>query len=349
MYMKLLVSLALFLAFLICPAACAEGVRKGLSLAAADALPALFPFFVASALLVRSGLADRLAIIAARPLSVMYGLPPAAAPAVILGLTGGYPVGAATAAELANQGTLTPRDAARVNLFCNCASPGFCIGLVGLGVFGNARTGAVLYAIHISAALLTGLFIARSRQTLPALRTASQSSDMDFPSAFCGAVQQSAGTAITVTAFLTVFSILLELLRPLLDVLPFGYAFTGLLELTNGLSVLPSLTLPTGTKLTLTSFLMGFGGLAVHFQVRAITSPSGLPTGHFTTAKLLHGAIAATLTAMLFRMSPEALEAFAPISQNTPVLVHFGGMATVVIILLSSFAIWAGKRAGNRL
>ncbi len=339
----------LFLAFLIWPAACAEGVHKGLSLAASDALPALFPFFVASALLVRSGLAGRLAIIAARPLSVMYGLPPAAAPAVVLGLTGGYPVGASTAAELANQGTLTPHDAARVNLFCNCASPGFCVGLVGLGIFGSARTGAVLYVIHISSALLTGLFMARSRQHPSALRTAAQSPDMDFPSAFCGAVQQSAGTAITVTAFLTVFSILLELLRPLLGKLPFGYAFAGLLELTNGLSVLPSLPLPIGTKLTLASFLIGFGGLAVHFQVRAITSPSGFPNGHFTTAKLLHGAIAATLTAILFRMSPEALEAFAPTAQNTPVLVHFGDIATIVIILLSAFAIWAGKIAGNRL
>ncbi len=347
--MKLFISLALFLVFLICPAACAEGVRKGLSLAAADALPALFPFFVASALLVRSGLADRLAIITARPLSVMYGLPPSAAPAVILGLTGGYPVGAATAAELASQGTLTPRDAARANLFCNCASPGFCVGLVGLGIFGNARTGAILYVIHISAALLTGLFMARSRQAPAALRTASQPQDMDFPSAFCGAVQQSAGTAITVTAFLTVFSILLELLKPLLEALPFGYAFAGLLELTNGLSVLPSLPLTTGTKLTLASFLTGFGGLAVHFQVRAITSPSGLPTGHFTTAKLLHGSIAATLTAILFRMSPKALEAFAPIEQNTPVLVHFGGFAAIIIILLSALAIWAGKRVGNRV
>ena len=42
--MKLFLSLALFAAFLLCPAACADGVREGLSLAAVQALPALFPF-----------------------------------------------------------------------------------------------------------------------------------------------------------------------------------------------------------------------------------------------------------------------------------------------------------------
>ena len=155
--MKLFFSLALFAAFLLCPAACADGVREGLALAGREALPALFPFFVASGLLVRSGLAERLGRAAARPLARLYGLPPEAAPAVILGLTGGYPVGTATVAELLQQGALSREAAARVNAFCNCASPGFCIGLVGLGVFGSARTGAVLYGIHALSALLTGL------------------------------------------------------------------------------------------------------------------------------------------------------------------------------------------------
>ena len=163
--MKLFLSLALFAAFLLCPSACADGMRDGLSLAAREALPALFPFFVTSALLVRTGFADALGRLAARPLARLYGLPPAAAPAVILGLTGGYPVGAATAAELLQQGALSPKDAARVNSFCNCASPGFCIGLIGLGLFGSARTGAVLYIVHILAALLAGLLTARDRGT----------------------------------------------------------------------------------------------------------------------------------------------------------------------------------------
>ena len=158
--MKLFLSLALFAAFLLCPAACAEGVRDGLSLAAGRALPALVPFFLASGLLVRTGFAETFGRLLARPLARLYRLPPAAASAVLLGLTGGYPVGAATTAELLEQGALRREEAARVNLFCNCASPGFCIGLVGLGVFGSARTGAVLYGIHALSALLAGLLTA---------------------------------------------------------------------------------------------------------------------------------------------------------------------------------------------
>ena len=81
--MKLLLSLALFAAFLLCPTACSDGVREGLSLAAAQALPALFPFFVVSGLLVRCDTA-RLSPLLAKPLARLYGLPPEAAPALVL-------------------------------------------------------------------------------------------------------------------------------------------------------------------------------------------------------------------------------------------------------------------------
>ena len=105
--MKLFLSLALFAAFLLCPAACAEGVHDGLSLAAGRALPALVPFFLASGLLVRTDFAETFGRLLARPLARLYRLPPAAASAVLLGLTGGYPVGAATAAALLEQGALS--------------------------------------------------------------------------------------------------------------------------------------------------------------------------------------------------------------------------------------------------
>lgn len=347
--MKLFLSLALFAAFLLCPAACAEGVRDGLSLAAGRALPALVPFFLASGLLVRTGFAETFGRLLARPLARLYRLPPAAASAVLLGLTGGYPVGAATAAVLLEQGTLRREEAARVNLFCNCASPGFCIGLVGLGVFGSARTGAVLYGIHALSALLAGLLTARdgSPQRLPPNGMLPVHAPREgFAAAFCAAVQQAAATSLTVTAFLAVFSILLRLLAPVLAPIPYGQALAGVIELTNGLDRLTALPLSRGGLVTLASFLLGFGGLAVHFQVRALAAPQDLPMAGFTTAKLLHGAIAALLTALVFRLSPAALAVFAPAVPSTRSWPTAAAALSAFVLL---FAIWGGKRAKNKV
>ena len=348
--MKLFLSLALFAAFLLCPAACAEGVRNGLSLAAGRALPALVPFFLASGLLVRTGFAETFGRLLARPLARLYRLPPAAASAVLLGLTGGYPVGAATAAALLEQGALRREEAARVNLFCNCASPGFCIGLVGLGVFGSARTGAVLYGIHALSALLAGLLTARdgSPQPLPPPKGMLPvcAPREGFAAAFCAAVQQAAATSLTVTAFLTVFSILLRLLAPVLAPIPYGQALAGVIELTNGLNRITALPLSRGGLVTLASFLLGFGGLAVHFQVRALAAPQDLPMAGFTAAKLLHGAIAALLTALVFRLSPAALAVFAPAA---PSARGWPAAAAALSAFVLLFAIWGGKRAKNKV
>ena len=152
-----------------------------------------------------------------------------------------------------------------MNRFCNCASPGFCIGLVGLGVFGSAQAGAMLYGIHIVSALIVGLFSARTPLSAVSQRIHNRNRT-SFPSIFCASVQQAASTALTVTAFLTMFSILLRLLSPVFALLPYGNVLDGMIELTNGLDELTVLTLPRRTRLTLASFLLGFGGLAVQFQ-----------------------------------------------------------------------------------
>lgn len=334
--MSLLLSAALLVAFLLCPAASAEGVRDGLRLAARQALPALFPFFVAGGLLTRSGAAARFSRLAAPLLARLYHLPPAAAPAVVLGLIGGYPVGAATAAALLEQGELSRKDAARVVSFCNCASPGFCVSLCGLAVCGSAKIGAVLYGIHIFAALLTGCVTARrggERDHAVPLRP--DGGKESFAAAFCGAVQDATATSLTVTAFLTIFSVLLALLKPVLQGRPGAAALTGLLELTNGLSSLAETACPLGRLLPLLSLLLGFGGLAVHFQVRAVLAPYSLSLRRFTFGKVLHGGLAAALTALLCRFFPGMLAVSAPIvAVPYPSRGAWGGALALTVVFL---------------
>lgn len=340
--MKFLLTACLLLAFLLCPAACADGVRDGLSLAAGAALPALFPFFVASGLLVRTGAAAPLCRALARPLRALYGLPAAAAPAVVLGLIGGYPVGARATADLLSRREITKEEGERLVSFCNCASPAFCISLCGLALFGSAKTGAILYGIHALAALLAGLLTARGKPCRLRGEPAAKPATEPFARAFCGAVQDAAQTALTVTAFLTIFCVLLRLLAPALAVLPQAGALSGLLELTCGLDRLQDMVLPTSFLLPLVSFLLGFGGLSVHFQAHTLLAPHELCLRRFTLGKLLHGGIAAALTAALLRASPAAMTVFAPAAAPSSPAQDWTG--AIVLILLIVFPFWAGKK-----
>ena len=141
---NLLLSLLLALfaaALLLRPVAAASAAREALALCLKSVLPSLFPFFVLSSLLVAGGGAAALGRALEPMMRPLFRLGGAGAGALVLGLVGGYPVGARTAAELHRRGALSRSEAERLLGFCNNAGPGFILGVCGGTVFGDARAG----------------------------------------------------------------------------------------------------------------------------------------------------------------------------------------------------------------
>lgn len=125
---------------------------KALTLCAGTVIPALFPFMVITGLLVRLGFGQWLAPDMAGLMASLFRLPGCAGSALLLGLVGGYPIGARTAAELYASGDLTRQEAERLLTFCNNSNPVFLISVLGVGVFGSVRAGLWLWLIHVCAA-----------------------------------------------------------------------------------------------------------------------------------------------------------------------------------------------------
>ena len=340
--MRILCVLLLVLPLLF-PGPCAEGVRRGLALAAGSALPALFPFFVAGELLTVSHADRALSRLLAPLLRRIYALPQAGAAPVVLG----YPVGAAVCASLLREGRLSASDARREALFCSCASPGFCIALAGVTLFGSAKTGALLYGIQAVSALLTGIFVSRGTtngQTIPVSPELSDS--RPFSVAFCSAVRHAAAVSLDVTAFLVTFSVVLTLMEPVFSRAPALRLLSGLLELTSGLAALSGAFLPKSTLFVLVSFLLAFGGASVLMQMQAVAAANGLALPGLVRAKLLHGALAAALSAALCRAFPSCVPAFVsarPVS--SPSAVSAGVLAAVTVL----YIFYSGKKRDDTL
>ena len=120
-------------------------------------IPALFPFLVVSRLFVATGSAAALGQLLVPLTRRMLGVSGPGGTAVLLGLLGGYPVGAQTAGELVRTGAVSQQEGQRLLLFCNNCGPAFALGVAGVGCFGSLRAGAWLWLIHVSAAVLTAL------------------------------------------------------------------------------------------------------------------------------------------------------------------------------------------------
>ena len=305
--LALTVGLGLLAALLVNASEAARACREGLLMCARLLIPSLFPFFVLSGFLNRLGLPGLLGSLLAPFASRLFGVSGAGASALLIGLTGGYPAGAAYIADMARSGSVSRQEAERLLAFCNNSGPAFIVGAVGIGVFGSVKIGLILYGVHVLAALLTGLLF---RGKYPCTETQPILLDSADPAlALTESVRQAVSAILSVCGFALCFTVLLTVLdaggalTALCGAIASRFSFepqfvralvTGLFELGSGAAALSGLRACPET-LSLSSFLLGWGGLSVHFQTLGVLSGSDVKGALHLTGRLLSAVFAAVL------------------------------------------------------
>ena len=266
---------------------------EALSLCAKSVIPALFPFLAVSRLLVSLGFGEWISPHLAGVMTPLFHQPGPASSALLLGLVGGYPIGARTAAKLYASGALTRAEAERLLTFCNNSNPVFLISVLGVGVFGSVRAGLWLWLLHIAAALLTGLLLrghgTDRRSVPPAISFQAPS----LSGAFVSAVRDSASGMLSVCAFVTLFYVLAAPLRGLPG--PWAALTVGVMEL---FSLTPLLHCDR-MGFVLAAGCAGWGGLSVLCQTAAILDGTDLPLRPCVLGKLMQGLLSAALAVPL--------------------------------------------------
>lgn len=296
--LPVLLTLTAFCALMLRSPAAAEGARRGLSVCAVSLVPSLLPFFTLSNLLAALGLADILSARAGGLMRRLFHISGAGAQAFFLGVTGGYPLGAAAVAELRRQGAVTKDEAERLLAFSNNSGPAFILGAVG-GILQNPRAGLLLYGTHVLAAVLVGIAM-RGRKppeyaSVPQAPGASEPFSRVFPAAAARAVSST----LTVCGYVVLFSAILGMITPLELLPPLVRAVcVGFIELGSGVAALSGMA-PAPDALTAAAFMLGWGGLSVHCQTLAALEGTDISIARHTLGRALCGLLAAVSTYFL--------------------------------------------------
>ena len=270
-------------------------------------IPSLFPFFVLSSLCISTGMAHSLSRLFALPMRYLFRLPSSCAPAFVLGLIGGYPIGAKTAFDLYDGGACTAEECSRLLGFCSSCGPAFIFSAVGVSLFGSLRAGAVIYICHILSAVIIGVLSGFFyRGGIPQKSVAAHRGRLT-PSAFTSAVSSSFASMINVCGFVIFFSALMAFLQKcgffslcqrLLFFLPQGYAESltkGIIEMTGGVLSLPCQGASLPFAMAVCAFIIGFGGLSVHCQVLSLLGDRPIYMGRYFIGKAAQGILSAAL------------------------------------------------------
>lgn len=328
------------------PAEATKSARDALTVCINSVIPSLFPFFVVSRLITGLRYTDFFGRVLNRVVCPLFGTGSASS-AFILGITGGYPIGAATCVSLYKSNLCSKEESEHLLAFCNNSGPAFIIGAVGVGIYSSVKLGTLLFLIHVLAAITVGiLFRLFSPIKCHNKKQSHHNTNIKLPfhSIFIGAVSGALSSCLSISAYIVLFSAFVSVLNqfnilPLLSLLPaklfnvdssvISALLSGVFEVTVGtysLAACNSLQL----SFILTAFLLGWGGLSVHCQTLGILDDSGISASRYFPGKFLHGVISA-FYAVFF--SPFISEISVPTMATRTYLTDFPNISVCIFLL----------------
>ncbi len=270
-----------------------NGAIDGVRLAIFVVVPSLFPFIFLSVLSSHSISGWRIPLL--RPIEKLCGMPDGSANLLLLGLCGGYPVGAQCVANAYDQGTITKHDAQRLLGFCNNAGPSFIFGMVG-GILKDFRLCCLLWLGQVLSSIIVGVILPGKSQAycrLQSGKSLSVTEGLENSLHICGKI---AGWVVLFRSLLSVAEKWLLFRLPVL----WSAGISGILELSNGCIQLQNIGSPL-PRFLLCGILLGFGGFCVHLQTKSVVKALSLK--YYFAGKVLQTLILLPILLILWKIT----------------------------------------------
>ena len=240
-----------------------NGASEGVQLCLYTLIPTLLPFFFLSNLLTGTLMGRNIKIL--RPLGQLCHIPEGAEYILLVGVLGGYPLGAQSISRACEAGRLSQQDARRMMAFCSNCGPAFLFGVTG-ALFHDSKIPWMLFGIHFLSAILVAI-------SIPGAPGICRSKGGNPPSA-TQALWQAIRAMAGVCGWVILFRVALCVMeRWFLWCFPseIRVVIHGLFELANGcisLSAIENIQL----RFILCAAFLSFGGLCVAMQTYSVAT-----------------------------------------------------------------------------
>ena len=310
-----------------------SAVKSGLSLWANSVVPSLFPFFIATELLMHTNIVNQLGFILNKFMKPLFNVRGEGSFAFIMGIISGYPVGAKIATNFRQNNICTKEECERLLSFTNNSGPLFVIGTVGILMFKSTTIGILLFITHLLSSISVGIlfrFWKKNKTTKTYMKHSNFKNSKyknvslnNFGEVIAESITSATSTVLLIGGFIVLFSSIISILKssgilnstsmfitPVFELINIDTSFcmpliSGFIEITNGIASISSIACKKlSINIILTSFLLGFGGISVLLQVLSITSKTDLSIKPYILGKLLHGILASFYTYIFINIIP---------------------------------------------
>lgn len=307
------------------PKICLNSALEGSKLFITSVFVSVFPFLVLiNMILSYDGIniySKLLGNILCKPLR----LPKNCSVVIIISMLCGYPLGAKYASDLYEKRIIDFQTCERLINIASNPSPLFILGAVGTSMLNNSSIGFLLLISCYLSCIVMAIIIPPNNSLYRAYKEKKESYNPAYihtPNSLGDILKTSVDNALktsfSIGGFIIFFSVLTAIIKNniLFDIvfkklsLIFYYKkeifqsfFLGLLEMTNGCSLISKLDIDSIYKIIIISFLLGFSGLSIISQTFSVTYKTNISAKKYIKRKLIQGIICSILSFLLYTLN----------------------------------------------
>lgn len=309
---------------LVFPSAGTQGAIEGLQLCYSVIIPSLFPFAVCALMLFESNV-----LIKASNLVYKMGINIniQAISIFVISCIGGYPVGAKLIEKSYCKGQLSKHNAELMLGYCVNSGPSFIIIAVGAGILRSYKLGLVLFSANIITCIILAITLSKFKNEQKH-QIQSTALETPFSDIFVSATYDATQSMISICAFVILFSSVSELIDNIFPDNLFKMIINSLLEVTSGIAY-------SDKNIYTISFLLGFSGFCVHFQVLSMCKTLKPSYIKFLLFRLSHGVLSVILTHTIIKTFKISLPTISASRDFTFVISEYSTVFSIALLLLS--------------
>lgn len=225
-------------------------------------------------------------------------------------------MGAKAVNEYLDKKEITIKQANFLMSFANNANPIFILSTIGIAMYNNIYFGIVLAFSHYLASIIICIFSVLHKniihESATNLKTKDNFSDKKLHKSFWDilnvSIKNTYFTLSQILAYLLLFNVLSDELAYILKTINIPdntiYIIQGLLESTEGIkNMVLNFTASTNSILILTSFILGFSGICIIFQIYSCIYTKNISIFHILKYKLIQATLSSIITYSILKFT----------------------------------------------
>lgn len=230
-------------------------------------LPALFPFFIVSDILINYDVIKYFPKVIRNSIKYLFNVSDNGLAIILLSMLSGFPSNARNIKNMYLDKKITKEEGEHLLYFTHFSNPMFILGTIPLILNSNKISKYILIS-HYLANIILGICLRKYNRVNDSNTSNYKEDKHNFGLVLTTSIRKSLDSVLSILGTLTVFLIISTLLINFFNLdNTSSLLIKSILELTSGLKELGSYNLLDKYLLIISSCILSFGGLSVHMQV----------------------------------------------------------------------------------